>query len=56
MLTVHRGMYYSHFVAEKLIFRDIKYFLQGNILINGRAWVRHRFFSSKDWPTLQQTL
>ena len=56
MLTVQRGMYHSHFVAEGLLFRDIKYFLHGNILISGRAWVGLRILSSKDLSAVQQAL
>lgn len=37
-------MYYSHFIAEKLLLREVKYFLQGNIPINGIAWIRTQFF------------
>ena len=54
MLTVQCGMYHSHFVAEELIFRDIKYFLHGNI--SGRAWVGLRILSSKDLSAVQQAL
>lgn len=56
MLTVQHGMYHSHFVAEELIFQDIKYFLQGNILTNGRAWVGLRILSSKDLCAVRQAL
>ena len=44
MLTVQCDTHYSHFTAEKLMLREVKHCIQGNILVNGRAWIRTQVF------------